>query len=82
MYLIKYCSSWNYRPHAERLSANINTTLLDTCEIEEGAKGQFDLYWNGNLFLSKDVLQKFFTIEDVQSKLKEKGLGFWMEEQR
>tara|TARA_B100001167_G_C16555010_1_gene205263 strand:- start:263 stop:403 length:141 start_codon:yes stop_codon:yes gene_type:complete len=45
-------------------------------------KGQFDLYWNGNLFLSKDVLQKFFTIEDVQSKLKEKGLGFWMEEQR
>tara|TARA_B100000953_G_scaffold290099_1_gene274794 strand:- start:1349 stop:1453 length:105 start_codon:yes stop_codon:yes gene_type:complete len=34
------------------------------------------------LFLSKDVLQKFFTIEDVQRKLKEKGLGFWMEEQR
>jgi hypothetical protein len=34
------------------------------------------------LFLSKEVLQKFFTIEDVQSKLKEKGLGFWMEEQR
>jgi len=40
------------------------------------------LYWNNVLFLSKDVLQKFFTIEDVQFKLKEKGLGFWMEEQR
>ena len=82
MYLIKYCVSWNYRPHAESLSANINRTLLDTCEIKEGARGQFDLYLNGELFLSKDVLQKFFTIDDVQFKLEEKGLGSWMEEQR
>ena len=82
MFVLKYCGSWNYRPQAESISANINKSLLDTCEIEEGARGQFDLYRNGELFLSKDELQKFFTFEDVQFKLKEKGLGFWMENLR
>ena len=82
MVVLKYCGSWNYRPQAESLSANINKSLLDTCEIEEGTKGQFDLYRNGELFLSKDELQKFFTFKDVQFKLKEKGLGFWMENLR
>ena len=82
MFLLKYCGSWNYRPQAESISANINKSLLDTCEIEEGARGQFDLYRNGELFLSKNELQKFFTFEDVQLKLKELGLGFWMEKQR
>ena len=82
MFLIKYCGSWNYRPQAESLSAKINATLPDTCEIKEGSKGQFDLYLSGELFLSKAILQKFFTFEDVQLKLKEKGLGSHLENLR
>ena len=45
----------------QSLSAKINATLPDTCEIEEGSKGQFDLYLSGELFLSKAILQKFIT---------------------
>ena len=82
MFVLKYCGSWNYRPQAEGLSAQINQHLPDTCEIEEGSRGQFDLYLNGELFLSKDVLQKFFTFEDVQLKLKESGLGSQLENLR
>ena len=73
MWTIKYCGSWNYRPQAESLSAAINNTLPDTCEIEEGETGQFELFRSGESFMSAGH-GKFFDIEDVKEKMVEKGL--------
>ena len=73
MYLIKYCGAWNYRPQAESLSAAINNSLPDTCEIREGETGQFELFRSGESFM-KAGHGKFFTIEDVKEKLAGNGL--------
>ena len=73
MYLIKYCGAWNYRPQAESLSAAINNSLPDTCEIVEGEKGQFELFRSGDSFL-KTGHGKFFTIEDVKEQLEGDGM--------
>jgi hypothetical protein len=39
--------------------------VLDTCEIEEGKKGQFEVFRSGELFLSKEDMGRFPTVEDV-----------------
>ena len=44
----------------------------DTCEIEEGKKGQFELFRNGESFMKKTV-GKFIDLEDVKKKLTESG---------
>ena len=72
MFLIKYCGQWNYRPQATSLSAAINNTLADTCEIEEGETGQFELFMSGESFL-KAGHGKFFGIEEVKEKMIESG---------
>ena len=64
MFVIKYCSS--YYPQALQLSAKINSNVLDTCEIEEGELGQFDLLRNGELFLSKKHMGKFPELDNVE----------------
>ena len=69
MWVIKYCGSWNYKPQATSLSASINSLFPDTCEIEEGEKGQFDLFRNGELFMQGSLM----TIEGVKKKLSESG---------
>jgi len=63
MFTIKYCSS--YYPQAISLSAKINSMVLDTCEIEEGERGQFEVFRSGELFLSKEDMGRFPTLEDV-----------------
>ena len=63
MFTIKYCSS--YYPQAISLSAKINSMVLDTCEIEEGEEGQFEIFRSGELFLSKEDMGRFPTVEDV-----------------
>ena len=63
MFTIKYCSS--YYPQAISLSAKINSMVLDTCEIEEGERGQFEVFRSGELFLSKEDMGRFPTVEDV-----------------
>ena len=45
----------------------------DTCEIEEGNTGQFELFQSGESFMSAGH-GKFFDIEDVREKMVEKGL--------
>ena len=72
MWTVKYCGSWNYRPQAERLSAAINNTFPDTCEIEEGEIGQFELFMSGKSFLTAGH-GKFFGIEEVKLKMIEEG---------
>ncbi len=71
MWLVKYCGSWNYRPQAESLSAQINQHFPDTCEIEEGTAGQFELFRNGESFLRE--IGHFIDFEDVKNKLTEMG---------
>jgi len=44
----------------------------DTCEIEEGKKGQFELFQSGKSFMSTGH-GKFFVLEDVKEKLSESG---------
>jgi hypothetical protein len=39
--------------------------VLDTCEIEEGKKGQFEVFRSGELFLSKEDMGRFPTVTDV-----------------
>ena len=72
MWTVKYCGQWNYRPQAESLSAAINNTLADTCEIEEGETGQLELFMSGESFL-KAGHGKFFGIEEVKEKMLESG---------
>ena len=69
MFVIKYCGTWNYFPQAASLSAHINNNVLDTCEVEEGEKGQFDIFLSGELFLSKEAMGRFPTKEDIDAKL-------------
>ena len=42
---------------------------MDTCEIEAGEKGQFDIFRNGELFLSKEDMGRFPTKEDVDDMI-------------
>ena len=72
MWTIKYCGQWNYRPQATSLSAAINNSFPDTCEIEEGETGQFELFMSGESFL-KAGHGKFFGIEEVKEKMLESG---------
>ena len=44
---------------------------MDTCGIEGGEKGQFDIFRNGELFLSKEDMGRFPTKEDVAAMIKE-----------
>ena len=67
MFAIKYCSS--YYPQAISLSAKINSMVLDTCEIEEGKRGQFEVFRSGELFLSKEDMGRFPTVTDVDDMI-------------
>ncbi|MCH2405053.1 MAG: hypothetical protein MK200_02515 [Nitrosopumilus sp.] len=42
---------------------------MDTCEIEGGEIGQFDIFRSGELFLSKENLGRFPTKEDVDDMI-------------
>jgi hypothetical protein len=44
----------------------------DTCEIEQGETGQFELFQSGVSFM-KTGHGKFFVIEDVKEKLAQMG---------
>ncbi len=79
MWTVKYCSLWNYRPQAESISAEINSKYYETCEIEEGDNGQFEIFKSGVSILSKKDHGDFFTIEDVKKKLDELGQSFYAE---
>ena len=76
MWTIKYCGSWNYRPQAASISAQINLHLPDTCEIEEGKTGQFELFRSGESFM-KAGHGKFFDYEDVKKKLSKDGKTYF-----
>ena len=69
MFTIKYCPS--YYPQAISLSAKINSIVLDTCEIEEGKKDQFEVFRSGELFLSKEDMGRFPTKEDVDDMIEQ-----------
>ena len=53
------------------MSAHINSNIMDTCEIEAGEEGQFDIFRSGELFLSKEDMGRFPTKEDVDAMIKE-----------
>ena len=44
---------------------------MDTCEIEGGETGQFDIFRNGELFLSKEDMGRFPTKEDVDDMIEQ-----------
>ena len=69
MWTVKFWNSSVYRTQAEYISEQINLHLPDTCEIEEGSKGQFDLFHNGNIILSKAAIGRFPTIDDINYEL-------------
>ncbi len=79
MWTIKYCGVWNYRPYAESLSAEINSKYYETCEMEVGDNGQFEIFKSGKSILSKKEHGDFFTIEDVKKKLEAMGETFYAE---
>ena len=53
------------------MSAHINSNIMDTCGIEGGEKGQFDVFRNGELFLSKEDMGRFPTKEDVDDMIEQ-----------
>ena len=72
MYIIKYCVSWNYKPQAESLSAEMNNAGFST-NIEEGDKGQFELFF-GKKSIKKGGPRSdngsFFSLEDIRELLR------------
>ena len=44
---------------------------MDTCEIEAGERGQFDIFRSGELFLSKEDMGRFPTKEDVDNMIEQ-----------
>ena len=73
MWLIKYCGSWNYKPQAESLSAEMNGIGLSTT-IEEGDTGQFELFESQQgewITFLKGGHGKFFSLENITNKLGE-----------
>ena len=46
---------------------------MDTCEIEEGDTGQFDVFLSGELVASKAKLGRFVTIHDVEKDRERRG---------
>ena len=79
MWTIKYCGVWNYRPYAESLSAEINSKYYETCEMEIGNNGQFEIFKSGKSILSKKDHGDFYTLEDVKEKLEEMNESFYGE---
>ena len=61
------------------MSAKINLHHYETCEIEEGDNGQFEIFKSGRSILSKKDHGDFFTIEDVEKKLEAMGETFYAE---
>ena len=58
------------------MSAAINSLFPDTCAIEEGERGQFELFRSGKSFM-KAGHGKFFDLEDVKDKLAEAGTSIF-----
>ena len=50
---------------------SFNSNVMDTCEIEGGENGQFDIFRNGELFLSKEDMGRFPTKEDVDHMIEQ-----------
>ena len=79
-WLIKYCGSWNYKPQAESLSAEMKELGFNVM-ILEGETGQFELFhhrgtnynFNAENWISYmkegEGIPKFFTLSDVEKKL-------------
>ena len=79
-WMIKYCGSWNYKPQAESLSAEMKTLGFNVI-IQEGETGQFELFShkgtnynfnseNWTSFMKEgEGIPKFFTLHDVEKKL-------------
>ncbi len=79
-WLIKYCGSWNYKPQAESLSAEMKEFGFNVM-IQEGETGQFELFkhkgtnynFNAENWTSYmkegEGIPKFFTLRDVEKKL-------------
>ena len=65
MWTIKYCGSWNYRPQAEGLSAEINSKFYETCEIEVGD--------NVHTIGCKIIQQSVEKIKDILDVIKNGG---------
>jgi len=61
------------------LSAQINLHHYETCEIEKGDNGQFEIFKSGVSILSKKDHGDFFTLEDVKKKLEETGQSLYAE---
>ena len=60
------------------MSAAINNNLPDTCEIEKGETGQFELFHSGESFI-KAGHGKFFGIEDVLVELRKRHINLYDE---
>ena len=61
------------------LHGEISSKYYETCEIEEGETGQFEIFKSGESILSKKEHGGFFTIEDVKKKLDVMGQSFYGE---
>ena len=61
------------------MSAQINLHHYETCEMEVGDNGQFEIFKSGKSILSKKDHGDFFTIEDVKKKLEAMGETFYVE---
>ncbi len=56
---IEYCASWNYKPRASSLEAELAKTLSADIELIAGSGGIFEVSVDGNLIFSKKKLNRF-----------------------
>ena len=67
---ITYCTSWNYKPEADRVSAEIESITGVSARLEAGSGGVFNVFFGDDLVFSKSECQRFPYPEEIAAKIK------------
>ena len=70
---ITYCQELNYKPEADRVSAEINSAIDVDVALIPGSGGVFDVKRDGELIFSKHELGRFPGKDEIVSLLSTKS---------
>ena len=56
---ITYCAAWNYKPQADRVSAEIEDLTGHITTLNPGSGGVFDIRCDGEIIFSKFETKRF-----------------------
>ena len=67
---ITYCTSWNYKPEADRVSAEMESITGVSAQLEAGSGGVFNVFFGDDLVFSKSECQRFPHPGEIAAKIK------------